>query len=112
MSALQPSGHAHAVYKGLGVDVDVCDEQTRHIVIVIHGDSQGAQERVVEYVTDDPTVAAALDTGVGLACAVIDGHECDVLTQHGASAPASLPRELARRECRIQAQLRAAPGGF
>ena len=69
--------HACTVYKGRRVDVDVEPDAIplgSHLVIVVHGSAPGTPDQTIEYVTDDDTPDAALDSGLEIARAVIDGH--------------------------------------
>ena len=68
--------HARTIYKGRCVDVDVAPDagpNGSHLVIVVHPTVPGAADETIEIVTDDDAPDAALDTGLEVARAAIDG---------------------------------------
>ncbi len=63
-------------YKGHAVDIDVHLDALRpgsHIVVVVHGPDGERRDRRVEYLTDDVRFDDALDAGLGVAQALVDG---------------------------------------
>ena len=63
-------------YKGHSVDIDVHLDARRpgsHIVVVVHGPDGERHDRRVEYLTDDVQFEAAMDAGLGVAQALVDG---------------------------------------
>lgn len=71
-----PSRHAEARHHGHHFTVDVlpgaCSDH-QHIVVVIDDDAP-RQRRTDEYITDDRDIGQALDHGLRIARALIDGH--------------------------------------
>jgi hypothetical protein len=68
--------HVHAVYKGRHVDVIVHPSPAGpggHIVVVVHEEAPGAQDRRAEYVTSDSRLDEALNAGLEAGRAMVDG---------------------------------------